>query len=706
MANADGSVVIVAEFDSKKAITELNRLNQKIQNIEDKIYTKKQQQMPLLEQSKRLVEELGAARRELYEMQHPVSGMFFSDTQIKQQEQLVKRLQKEWTTIHKKIESYNDAIQKANVELDLQKERAVELQEQIADSQKGSISDVLDGASEKMDKLSNRILNLAKSALVFSVITAGLGKLRDYIGEIILRNDQATAAIARLKGALLTLAQPILDIVIPAFVSLLNILTQVVSVAAQIIALLFGKTIGESKAAAKSLNAEKKALSGVGSAAEDAAGSLAGFDEINQITTERAGGGGAETGIAPDFGFESVMDESWLNGILDILKAIGLALLAWKLSDSFLGGLRTFAGLLIAIKGAEELARAVWDAWVNGVSFQNFMDILLGAGILVAGLALAFGKTGAAVGLVVSGIIMLVTAIKDMIENGFTSENVLLALAGIISTGLGIALLTGNFSSLLGFIGLVASGIALLVLAFQDAETNGWNLTNSLEALAGIILTGLGISVLVGSAIPALIAGILGILFAITTMTGNGGALIDSLKQTFNGLIQFITGVFTGDWNRAWEGIQNTFKGIWNTIVTSLGSAVNLIIKGINFLISKLNSISLTVPDWLPGIGGKSWRPNIKPVESWNIPRLATGAVVPPNREFMAMLGDNKTETEVVSPLSTIEQALENVMSRNGGTGGGTITVNLVVDGKTLARVVVPAINDMSTRAGRSVLKI
>lgn len=98
--------------------------------------------------------------------------------------------------------------------------------------------------------------------------------------------------------------------------------------------------------------------------------------------------------------------------------------------------------------------------------------------------------------------------------------------------------------------------------------------------------------------------------------------------------------------------------------------------------------------------GGRS----VPSIQSFSIPALATGSVIPPNREFLAVLGDNKKETEVVSPLSTIEQALENVMSRMGSASPQQI--NLVVDGKVLAKVVVPKINDMTRQAGRSVLLI
>ena len=83
------------------------------------------------------------------------------------------------------------------------------------------------------------------------------------------------------------------------------------------------------------------------------------------------------------------------------------------------------------------------------------------------------------------------------------------------------------------------------------------------------------------------------------------------------------------------------------------------------------------------------------------IPALASGAVIPPNRKFLAVLGDQKSGTNVEAPLSTIKQAVMEAMAQGSRE---PINVNLVVDGKTLARVVVPNINNMTRAAGKPVL--
>ena len=92
---------------------------------------------------------------------------------------------------------------------------------------------------------------------------------------------------------------------------------------------------------------------------------------------------------------------------------------------------------------------------------------------------------------------------------------------------------------------------------------------------------------------------------------------------------------------KARNGIQEIFKGVWNGIVGLLEGAVNLIIDGVNWLISKLNMVSFTTPDWLdvikPGLGGKTFGISIPNIERVALPRLATGAVIPPNREFLGL---------------------------------------------------------------------
>lgn len=176
--------------------------------------------------------------------------------------------------------------------------------------------------------------------------------------------------------------------------------------------------------------------------------------------------------------------------------------------------------------------------------------------------------------------------------------------------------------------------------------------------------------------------------------------LFNSIKQWLSGIIEFISGVFTGDWTKAWEGVKDIFKGIWNGIITAVEYAINFIINGINLLISALNTIHFEVPDWVPLIGGRSFGISIPLVSNVALPRLAQGAVIPPNREFLAVLGDQKSGTNIETPLATMVQAFKQAMNETGGMGGRSITVVMQVDKREFARAVYQANNDETQRVG------
>jgi hypothetical protein len=127
-------------------------------------------------------------------------------------------------------------------------------------------------------------------------------------------------------------------------------------------------------------------------------------------------------------------------------------------------------------------------------------------------------------------------------------------------------------------------------------------------------------------------------------------------------------------------------KGVINGLIGMFEGMVNGVIRAVNFMIKALNKLSFDVPDWVPAIGGKKFGFNIKTLNEVKIPRLAQGAVIPPNKEFLAMLGDQKSGTNIEAPLDTIKQALAEVLAEVGG--GNREPIVLQVNGRTLAQVV------------------
>lgn len=677
---ADGSVIIKVDADEKAAVKKLHQVEREIDKLREKLSEKQSGKSLLVQESERLQAEISrlrqAAKAENLKWQggDAAAGQRESELLAK-----IPALKTQMEKVNAEIDKYEQAIDSINQKLGKQEGIYADTQKQVAalEKQNSGLAAVTDQVQSHMDKFANRVKRLAKQVFVFTIIAGAFRQLRDIMMVAVKSNDEASAAFARLKGAVLTLVQPLVNLLLPALTWIANALTRVISVLAQLFSMLTGKSFSSTKQAAKNLNAQKKALEGVGKAADDAAGSLAGFDEINAISTDTGGGGGAGAEIAPSFDFGGEMEMENLKNILELIKLIGLAFLAWKLPGGFA---KNLLGLWIALEGLEGYVKWFKDIFDNGMGLDNMLGLLSHALLLVGGLAIAFGKKGAAIGLVITGI-------------------------------------------------------GELVAAFKDADTNGWNLYNMLTAIAGIFSVGMGISLLTGSWIPLLIAGIAAVLLAITVLTGHGEEMISGLKKVFSGFKDFIAGVFSGDMTKTmaglsamWEGLKQIvgaviagikdmlgaftkwmdektggwFSRFCNKIAQTLAKMVNFIIRGINKLIDGLNSVNISFPEWVPIIGGKKFAPNIRRLSEYRIPALATGTVVPPNREFLAMLGDNKNETEVVSPLSTMKQAMMEALAENGG--GGEQVFHLYIDGKQVAVQVVKHVNQMTRESGKPVI--
>lgn len=744
MGKTDGSITFSTELDNSKLEKELARINKEIENSEKAIYEKEAKKSPLVQQAQELELKIRDARAEVERYAKEwANGVVGADQNQSVANSRLRDAQAEYEKILGKINKIDESLIPAYTKLEKMQEEAGGLRKKLASvtSESSRMGEAVDAAGRYMSKLTNRIKLMAKRVFVFTVIANALRAMKDWMWGVIKTNDEAVEAVAKLKGALLTAAQPIVEVIIPAFVYLVEIMTKVVAVAAQLIAYLFGKTASQSKKAAEEINKQTDALKGVGAAADKASGSLAGFDEINTIRTEDSSG--AMDSIVPDFSFETGLMEENMENLLGWIKAIGAALIAWKLSSSLLLSLKETMGLALGIYSAFELVKALTDAWVNGVSWGSILDMLLALTGAAIGFGIAFGPIGAGIALIVGGLAMLVTGFHDAFESGWNLMNLFTSIAGIVATGLGIAILTGSW------IPLLIAAIAALMLAFAVETGHGEELLAGVKkilegfkeffvgiftgdiqkALCGIskIFEGVGevgtavidglrdafISFLnwldqkTGGKFKGIINFVKDLVIAVADEAKNIlKNLVQSLIDIFQGLTKFLTGVFTNDWDLAWEGVKDIFRGIVNALIGCFESAINLIIRGANLLTSQLNKIKIDIPDWVPEIGGKKFGINISPFSSITLPRLATGAVVPPNREFMAILGDNKKETEIVSPLSTMKQAMLEALQASGGIGGGTVTVVVNLDGKEVARNTVRQINNMTQQAGKSPLLI
>ena len=164
--------------------------------------------------------------------------------------------------------------------------------------------------------------------------------------------------------------------------------------------------------------------------------------------------------------------------------------------------------------------------------------------------------------------------------------------------------------------------------------------------------------------------------------------VIKDVKGIFRGLNTFVSGVFSGNWSQAWEGIKTIFSNVFSGLADIAKTPINAIIGGfnsvlgvVNGLISKLNNLKfrITVPNWIPGIGGSWWGFNGFNIPTiGTIPMLASGAVIPPRSEFLAVLGDQKNGRNLETPEDLLRQIVREEAggNQNGGNFRFTAQIN------------------------------
>lgn len=192
--------------------------------------------------------------------------------------------------------------------------------------------------------------------------------------------------------------------------------------------------------------------------------------------------------------------------------------------------------------------------------------------------------------------------------------------------------------------------------------------------------------------------------------------VLDGVKRFFSGIIDFIAGVFTGNWDRAWKGVKNIFKGIWDSFTGIAKVPINMIIGLINGMISAINvairginKLSWEVPSWVPIIGGETWGFDIP--QLGKVPYLAKGGIV--DSATLAVIGERGRE--VVMPLenntgwiSLLADKLASRMPQGGNSSylSGPLSIILEISGTELGRVVIDNMNKLFRQEGKILLDL
>lgn len=714
MANADGSVIFSCDLDSTKAQKKLSKLRDEISELNSKLEKETGNKMNLEKQldaasqaAKATEERVKMLRKEVerlndrewiqkqgftqseYQAQ-VLDRRAAAEAELKQQEELLHTQTKEVKTLSAAYEETTANIDSMTVKLDKAKVAAGEL---IANTEqerreREAENSALAKAGQYAARFRGQVKSLARSMLVFSVITAALVALRKQIKAAIATSTEASDAFARLKGALLTLAAPLMDVLIPALTWLMNLLAAIVSEIVTIISILSGKSKKRMEASGKNLYKEAAAIDATGKAAKEATDALAAFDEINKLsTTTSVGGGGGASTIAPDFDF----DEGHMMEKLDMVFQ--------KINDIF----KTIrAGLEIVV---DDLKWS-FDKKVIPKSKATWLTVL--TVLLGATLGAAFGGiTGGVIGLSLGVLLGLYLVGLDP-ETWKTEMDAEDAWIVVITALLG-ALLGSVFLGITGGVAGLSLGaiLGLYLTGFAEGDEEHGGKSQLLSELIVVLCALLGavigsiVTPGVGTVVGMGLGLILGLsIYSVRKDPKKGTQRLVSIgRSVLLGLLAGVLGV-----GLAALGIVSA--GTAFIISAAIGLALKFFVDSVDdSKVRKATSgftgtrVSTKAPTRSRRVAAQSLDGNA-PVYN-DIPQLAHGAVIPPNKEFLAVLGDQKSGTNVEAPLSTIKQAVMEALAQGSRE---PINVNLVVDGKTLARVVVPNINNMTRAAGKPVL--
>ena len=554
--------------------------------------------------------------------------------------------------INIKREQANTKREQVNAKLE--QVQLAKVEKNVQNIQKG-----LTGAIGKIGKLALAVLSIRSA---YSMIMRASSTLQQY-------NKQYATDLEYMRFAIAQGLAPILEKV----VLLAQTLMAYVNYIAQ---RLLGVNLF-AKGSADEFRKAKDSMGGMAKSSKEIKNNLASFDELNVLSNpDDTSGAGA---LAPSIdigGLENVEIPEWLQKIGDLVEPIGEAFK--KLKDE-LSGLNltelmdnigksverlknTFMKFIEPLKDGARLEKQVWlDVW------QTIKE--------------AWDKWAAPIWEHLKENIVKFGELMQTLWNSFLEpiwNNLVSVLGELWNTHL-----KPLWDNLVDFLGELIDGC--LVLWGQVVQ----------PLLTWLIETfGPSIAEVINQVITRA-----GMILGVVADVING--IIRSLK----GIIEFIVGVFTGDWEKAWQGIVDFFGGIWDGIVAIVKGAINLVIDlingmlggletGLNFVVDKINSLKISDP-W----GEEIWSPSIPRFDFGRIPKLARGGIVA--RPTQAVIGE--AGREAVMPLDNNTEWMD-VLADKLGSRNDNITIRFTGSTAQLVRLLKPELEKEEKRTGKRLI--
>lgn len=553
-------------------------------------------------------------------------------------------------------------IENMNSKLEETKKQTNELGQEInknlgIKAKLSSITDGFDGIGKKVDKLKTRMTRLIGTVAIFSLIRSSLTKLRNGFTSLLKENDTFSSSLNQIKANLMTAFAPIYNACLPAINSLMSSLSKLTGTIAVFVSGLFGTSLEDAKKQAQGLS---DSLENTAKSGEKASGSLASFDNLEVVADTSSGSSGSSSDSGIDYSGELTYSQK----LLDILNKVKNFCVENK--EVVIGFLAGITGSLISLK-------------LLG------LDPIMGLGI----------------GLIIAGIVTLVQGIINFINDpSWENFGVILTGLALILAGVAIAMLAVNAANPVAWIVLaiaVVVALAALIIKYKDeilawlSKAGQWIYDNVIKPI-GDFFVGLweGIKSIFSTVANWFYTKVISPIINFFSNMWNG--LINGAKNAWNGIKNVFSAVanfFKNIFSTAWEGVKKVFsvggkifdgikdgivtafKTVVNAIITGINKVVALPFKGLNNILDKIQNISIV------GIEPFKWVTWRAPIPQ--IPKLATGAVIPPRSEFMAILGDQKRGVNIETPLETMIEAFNKALDNRGNGNGELVIENLTI---------------------------
>ena len=559
-------------------------------------------------------------------------------------------------------------------------ERAARAAEREAKARARAEEQEMRKATKSVRRFNNRLKEIAAGALVFNLISAGLRGVTEYFGDALMANDEFSKAVRRLQGSLKTALQPVLEAITPLLIRMVNGINLAVQAVGRLFAALSGKSYAEIQKNAAALDAETEALNSTGKAAKQAAKYLAGFDEINQATAITSESKTDDKSI-----FEEIQIPDKASAILDEL--------AFHIKDIFFD-------------------------WDNLTGEQIIKKLLTGLSTVVGGL-IGFavgGVRGALIGATIGlGLSFLLKDVSfDSIINGWNELKKQLKIcwqATVDQTGKEFVEPTEKQTR------------SLTEFLFGESDSwyqriiDNWDLTARTTENGYIVPSRRQFQDLsdwitdkMGNASERIIHNF--DQAARTTETGYvlptreqfrnlGSWISEKMTTAKNKVVEAFTSLPNWFRDKVTEPIISFFNNLIASVVNGFNRTAESVKNAITDLINLFNRVARNVTIGSSGYYDSGARYSAASYAVSSVPALAKGAVIPPNNKFLAVLGDQKSGTNIEAPLATIQEAVALVMEdmMQSNIAGHEATVALLqqileavlgieIDGETISNAV------------------